>query len=224
MNLSALRTHTRRKLAEQDASTSFWSDADLNDFINRSHEQVVSEAELMQCDSETTSVASHSQYSSPIDVLRILRVYYEGREKPLEPKTLAEMDLDDPGWPLSVCASGETPTNWVPRGNLIHLYPAPYESGKKITIWAIQAPADLSADGDTPKIAKSYHEAIAIGAAIRALKADRTNPDNAIAIKMLEADFARALVIAGGQAARKANVNRLRDIRDFYTTVSGWRA
>jgi hypothetical protein len=224
VTLSQLRAHTRRKLAEQTASTSFWSDTDLDDFINRAYEQVISEAELLQCDSTATSVAGQQQYSVPSDALRILRIYFQGRDGPLEPKTLSEMDLGDPAWPTKVCAAGEVPTTYVVRSNLFHLVPAPAEAGKTITVWAIQAPADLAADGDTPLIAKGYHEAIAVGAAIRALKADRTNPDNATSIKTLEADYRGAMVLAASQGARKAPINRLRDIRDYYTTASGWRS
>lgn len=223
MNLAELRTSTRRALTEADAAVSFWPDVDLDAWLYDAYVEFVSRAELLQCESTASSKKEVGAYAQAIDTIRILRVYYEGRDEKLAPRTLEELDLEDPGWPTRVCSAGGTPTRWAARAQLIHLVPQPAENGKVIKMWAIQAPAAFSGEGGSPEISIAYHEALPIGAAIRALRADRTNPDNARPIRDLQGAFDRLVLQAYTQGQGKSPVKKLRDIRDFYATSSGWR-
>ncbi len=227
MNRGEIRAYARRLLAEQTAADSFWSDADLNDYINRAYEEVVTVAELLHCTSLGNSQAGVQEYPFPKDTLGVVRVFYldpaDGKFKEVHYRSLEDMDFIDPIWPVAVCESGEIPGFWTVRGQLLHLVPAPYETGiQNIRLWCIQAPAPLTDDAQEPEIPLSYHEAIAVGAAKRALLADRTNPDNERTVRSLDTMFQQAVAVARSQHLRKPrNQTRLQDMRDFYSQE--WR-
>lgn len=233
MNRGALRTLTRRYLAETIPAESFWDDPTLNDFIDRSHEEVVSRAELLHCTSEGgvvfVSGEVHGEYLFPKDTLRVVRMFYaleaDKKYKRVADSSLEELDLHDPEWTEKVAASGERPRKWAPRGQGFHLYPAPGETfSKALRMWCIQTPMPLADDAAEPDIALAYHESISIAAAIRALKSDRTSSENANTITRLERDLIAGIAWAGAQHARKGpKVQQLRDVRDNYATTSGWR-
>ena len=92
MDRATLRAYVRRLLAEQTATTSFWSDADLNDYINRAYEEVVTVAELLHCTSLGNSQAGIQEYPLPKDTLGVVRVFYkdpsDGKFKGLQFKSI----------------------------------------------------------------------------------------------------------------------------------------
>jgi hypothetical protein len=230
MTRAELRAYTRRLLAEQNAAESFWSDADLNDFLNRAQEQVAVLAELLHCNSLANSEAGVQQYLQPRDILRVQRVFYKhpqtGEWLTLTYRSPDELDVAFPGWADAVASPGETPTWWTMRGQIVHLVPAPAETAtQNIRLWGVQTPPPLVTDTEEPTFPLGYHEAVAIGAAIRALAADRTNPDNQRTIVgVLQPLFMAQVLAAKAQHQRKAPYEtRLRDVRDFYSTDSGWR-
>jgi hypothetical protein len=215
-----LRAYARRLLAEQIASTSFWSDADLNDYLNRALEQFVSLTGVLRCISTVPSDVTLTLYPLPQDTLRVLRIYYAGRAEPLDDATIEWLDNWDRTWPTLTATSGQTPTWWAPFGQGYFLVPKPAASGELITLWCVQAPTPLSADtgtGSVPPISTAFHEALATGAAIRALAQDRTNPDNVRAIKTLtDLLWTPAIVAAQSYESRKSPHQQMRDIRDLY--------
>lgn len=233
MNRGALRLFTRRLLAETIASESFWDEPTLNDFLDRGHEEVVSRAELLHCTSTGgvvfVSGEVHGEYLFPKDALRVVRLFYalssDKKYKRLDDSTIEQLDLHDPEWTEKVASPGERPRKWAPRGQGFHLYPAPSETfTDALRLWCIQTPLPFVNDSSEPDIATGYHEAIAIAAAIRALKSDRTSAENGPAITRMERDLGAHIAWAQAQHARKGpKVQQLRDIRDSYQTTSGWR-
>lgn len=223
MTRKELREAAYRKLAERNPDTSFWPPDDINLYLNLSYEQVVAEAELLQCESIASAKASRGVYARPKDTLRIISVRYAGREAPLQRTTLSILDDSDPGWNERVCLSGETPQFWAARSQLFHLIPAPAaDLEDAIKMWCVQAPAWMVADTDEPEITTAYQEAIIDGAVRRALEADRTNPDNLRAGRDIQANVTRAILNARQLDARVAPRPVMKDIRDF-DTDSGWR-
>src|SRR5574340_559931 len=82
MQKSDLRSYTRLILAETDPTTSYWSDSDIDTFVQRGYEDVCILGELLQCVSKSkTFIASAAtmpddgMYAIPIDMLRILRLF-----------------------------------------------------------------------------------------------------------------------------------------------------
>lgn len=173
MTRGEIRDLVRQMLAEQNADDSFWSDSTLNMYIQSAYNQIVLDAELMHCTSKTPSVAEQADYQIPSDALLVLRVWYDGEK--LEKTSPEELDDLDPGWLRRVCDVGKNPTHWLPRAQMIRLYPAPAESGKTIELWAIQSPRQLAADTDAPEIQEAYHLGIAFLAAYYAAQGDYTN-------------------------------------------------
>lgn len=173
MNRGEIRQLVRQLLSEADADDSFWPDERLNLFIQSAYQQIVVDAELMQCTSKTPSVAGQADYQLPSDALLVLRVWYDGKRlRKGSPETL---DALDPEWLTRVCEEGQTPSYWIPRAQMIRLYPAPAESGKEVSLWAIQSPRALDSDDAAPEIQEAYHLGIAMLAAYYAAQADYTN-------------------------------------------------
>ncbi len=173
MNRREIREFVRRLLNEADASDSYWTDDQLNSYIQAAYDQIVLEGELMQCTSETNSLAGAADYQMPADVFLIQRVWYEG--KPLAKTSPQELDELDPEWLTRSVDPGQLPTHWIPRGHLFRIYPIPTQSGQKIVLWGIQSPRPLQADTDRPEIQEAYHVGIAYLAAYLAASADYTN-------------------------------------------------
>ncbi len=225
MTRAEIRVYARRWLAEQVAADSFWDDATLNDFLNRAYEQIVSMAELLQCNSEggVTFVAGevHNEYVMPADILRILSIRYRGKK--LIDKTVEELDLEDSDWITRVADAGTNPVKWAPAGQTFYLVPAPSETASGVLLMrCIQTPAPLTGDTQSPQVPTGYHELIAIGTAVRALRSDRTAPENRQAIvdgeRLIEGGIAWAASQHRRQAPRRG---KLVDVRDFYS--SQWR-
>lgn len=67
--------------------------------------------------------------------------------------------------PRFVVATSGTPTHyWLPRPNVIRLYPVP-NAVQQVVVYGIRAPAALVNDADVPAVPEPYHEAIALYAA-----------------------------------------------------------
>lgn len=213
MTRREIRDLVRQMLAETSADDSFWQDSQLNLFINSAYQQIVLDAELMHCTSTTPSVAEQADYQIPADALLVLRVWYDGEK--LKKSSPEELDDLDPGWLQRTCEAGRNPTHWIPRGQMIRLYPAPSESGKEILLWAIQSPRILQEDTASPEIQEAYHLGIAMLAAYYAAQADYTN-------QMLRAASAAWLASYRSIATRAAAFSlrreiagaRLRDVRE----------
>lgn len=230
MNRANLITFMRKFLAEEVATESFWSDPALIDYLNFGYVDVVSRAELLQCTSMGATTAGEDEYAFPKDTIRVVRVFHKdpttSKYKKLTDKTITELDLDDPQWTEKVCASGELPQMWAPRGQMFHVTPAPFQTqADGLQMWCIQSPPFLTDNSQAPEIPEAYHEAVAMAGCLRALSSDRTSQEAIAAADRLEPRVERAIAIAHTQHQRKApDVFSLVDIRDFYQTATGWRS
>jgi hypothetical protein len=232
-----LRQYTRLLLGETDPTNSFWADADLNNFINRGYEDVVTSGELLQSSSKMSSIAATAAtmpdaaiYPIPVSVLMLTRIFYfdpvQNQWTLLQPKTELELDKQSSGWFTTLVASPTAiPTNWVVRGMNYHLYPAPITAGaNNILLWYVVAPTPLVNDTDVLAIPQGYQELVCIGGAIRALESDRQNPDNKGLLQVLRQDFGRMMTDARKKDRLKPKqYPRLVDVRDFQLYPSQWR-
>lgn len=90
----------------------------------------------------------------------VLEVTYDGTR--IWPVDEAVVRRDDADW--LTAASGASRFYWMPRPNILRLYPTP-SAVKTVYVYGVWEPVQLSADTDTPVIPLAFHEAIPVRAA-----------------------------------------------------------
>lgn len=167
MDLSTLRTYVRDLIDEDTAS--FWSDADLNRYINTAYyhywkmlieadHPTAKQSTTLNITSDTATIALPSDY---VETSLVERVFSD-RTVPLKFSERKEG--------TNYTGAGVAETNYLPTyrftGNNLVLEPTPQVSvtgGIKLTYFYL--PTQLSADGDTPTINAIHHEMIGVRAA-----------------------------------------------------------
>lgn len=179
MNLVNLRTKTRRKLDE--LSESFWSDDELDDYINEAYFhywQWMLRAEYYRCQKTALLdlVSGTPNIALPSDFAIAKRV-----ERVLSSGSLIPLDWDDRYDEPNYANGGGTGNDYLPsvnyEGSNLILEPTPQESvtgGIKLTYYYY--PERLEDDGDEPDAAflDFYHDII-IGQAVLFAKAKEEN-------------------------------------------------
>jgi hypothetical protein len=227
MTLAELRTYAYRRLAELNASTSFWAPATIDDFLNRAYEQTVMIGELIVDTFYFGSTIDTQEAPLDPSMLKVLQLYYydalAAKWVELRERQLQELREEDTDWFNRKASAGDgIPSRYAIEGRSLFLVPAPGETAvDNIRVRAVAAPELLTSDGQTPVVAASYHEAISQGAVWRALDSDPTNERNRGLVQAQKVMFMEMVVAASNQATQKSRVDRVRDIRDFWP--SQWR-
>lgn len=156
-DLAGLREEVLFKLQHHDRFT----DADVNLALNRGIDQLViygSENyevwESVPPPDPNDASKLAVEYTLPTDLLYLKSVSFDSR--PL--KQLSQPEFVNTGGEL-VTDTG-APIYYYIRANLyLNLYPRPLEA-KKVQIYYLQKPTDLSADADVPVINRVYSDAL----------------------------------------------------------------
>jgi hypothetical protein len=169
--LLAIRTDARSRLDEPSAR--YWSDAELNTWINEACRDIARRAEVIR--NIVTSIPvfpGQSNYVMPLDLVRIHRVEFQTTGvQPniylLEGRTREEMDQYW-GWLQQRQAS--YPYIFVEWGFVggagsnqyqIQLYPVPSQGGT-LNVYYYRLPATMSLDSDTADIPEGWQDIVAL--------------------------------------------------------------
>lgn len=169
MNLSNMRTYVRRILNEEGESDGFFTDDEINDYINEAYMELVRIFPLDMFAKEMPELFSSQSYTSadgietlPSDYDRTVYVKY-GNYYCSHIDADGQHLIDDDPWYEAVAVE---PVSYI-DGTSLYVKPAP-SSSTTIVLKYIQIPTELSADSDEPVIKDNYHEMICYGASERA--------------------------------------------------------
>ena len=177
VTLLTVRTNVRARLDE--AAATFWTDAQLNTWINEGARDVGRRVEIFEKKGTIAVVANTQGYAAPSDVgSRIYRLEWlptgQTSNYPLEYMDYASAD--------SVWGSQQTVTTGYPlvwtmwgfpgSSNLtITLYPVPSVNGT-LNVFYYRLPATAVADGDTVEVPEGWHDLVEMYAEWNALRKD----------------------------------------------------
>jgi hypothetical protein len=199
---SAIRDKARMALGETTAS--FWTDAQLNTWINDGIRDISWRTKCLKKDSLGTSVTDQGEYA----LLTMFPTLYEMLELYFYDVTTTSwlrltqtnrkaLDKDIPGW---MSTDSSLPQKYIinREENYLYLWPPPssdYESGTGFGVNYIKGfycyePTDLSTDGSTPEIPATLHDAIVeyvkiVGFESRGM-GDRANNSRQLYISMIK--------------------------------------
>lgn len=137
--------------------------------VNQGYRDLAWDADAIKGPSYTfTTTANQAEYvltsvvsGNARDWKTLLDVLHDGNKVEFTDEAVVRRDY--PTW--LTAASSKPRVCWMPRSNVLRFHPKPDTSSVTVTIYGIQAPVELSLDGDTPVIPVRYHEAIAVRAA-----------------------------------------------------------
>lgn len=169
MDLENIRDYVRRMLNEDGESEGFYSDTELNVYINEAYKELVNihpvPTELYQLNDTQnyTTTSGTATYALPSDFNRLIAVKYGSYYCSLMDFRLYTAMGDN----RNFTAAAAIPLAYRHGANLV-VSPTPSDSITTITLAYIHTPTELSADSDTPDILDTMHELIALGALERA--------------------------------------------------------
>ena len=166
MTRKEIRDLIRKNLGE--TTPSFWTDAELNIWINDAGEDIAFRAKCIKANSYMTVVEDTAEYTLSTnfaDYNSILKVYLFTNSKTwlqLTSKDRDELERDNRGW-MSVDSA--TPTNyyWDVEEDMIGLYTPPNSdnSGENyLRVYYTKDFTDLTIDSQAPGIPKYLHMGI----------------------------------------------------------------
>lgn len=146
------------RLETDDRKTPFlWSDPELTEYANDAQNEAARRARLL-LDSTTAAICrlAFTAGGSPVlrldpRVIQVRRMLWTGRSLPLQPRLVAQMDGDFPGWETH---TGREPSLYVTdvQTQAIRLYPTPTVSGS-VALSVYRLPLDpMTAKDDEPEI------------------------------------------------------------------------
>lgn len=174
--LSDVRTDIRARLNENTAR--FWTDAQLNTWINEACRDVARRTETLQ-DFHTSLLinAGLGKYDLPSDVIRLHRVEFiplgSDNTYVVEPSTYQEMDRM---WGTNQTSMMSYPYYFVlwgfPPGLTIQLYPIPSQAGS-LNIYYYRQPKTLTNDTDVVEIPEGWQDLLSLYVEYVAKRKDR---------------------------------------------------
>ena len=163
-----IRTLIRKRLGETTAA--FWSDAELNSWINDGCTDVAFRAKCLNGSSYITTVADTGEYTmsaliSTATVLSINEVYYlqNGQTwQKLEATTRTELDLTSPTWKST---DSGTPQRYyfLREENLFGLYQKPDSTNAGVAygqVYFTKAHVDINDDALSPQLPEYVQNAV----------------------------------------------------------------
>lgn len=198
ITLSAMRADVRAHLDE--ATATFWTDAQLNTWINDALRDVARRTETLQATSTiaaTVGTRSYSLASISPSIVRIHRVEFDpgpgsGPIYPMEARNFYELDQV---WGSQQGQQRSYPDYWAlwgfPPNLSIYVFPVPSQAGN-LNIWYYRWPAVAASDTDVLDIAEGWWDLVTLFAETQALRKD-ADPRFADARQVYEAKIAEML-------------------------------
>ena len=146
--LVTIRTNVRTEIQEPTAA--FWTDSEINRFINEACDDLVEAARVEVGPSTITAVAGTESYALPVDFGRTRFVEREtnvgsGLYTPLRAAELADRRSEK-----------SIPSGYFIFNGNIYLTPTP-DNAYKIRVWYYAAHVTLVNDSDTPTFPARFH-------------------------------------------------------------------
>jgi hypothetical protein len=194
---SAIRNKARMALGETTAS--FWTDVQLNTWIDDGIRDISWRTKCLKKDSLGTSVTDQGEYALLTmfpKLYEMLELYYYDVTTTswlrLEQTNRKALDKDIPGW-MSTDSSLPQKYIYNVEENYLYLWPAPssdYDGTNYIKGFYCYEPTDLTTDDATPEIPATLHDAIVeyvkiVGFESRGM-GDRANNSRQLYISMIK--------------------------------------
>lgn len=171
--LDRVRADVRAHLDE--ATARFWTDAQLNTWINDGLRDIARRTETLQEIAAITAVAGTRAYTMPTDVIRIHRVEFDpgsGQIYPLEPRQFYEMDSI---WGTDQNQTRAYPDYFAlygfPPTLQLYLYPVPSQGGT-LNVFYYRLPTEAVSDTDTVEVPEGWWDVVTLFAEYQALRKD----------------------------------------------------
>jgi hypothetical protein len=172
--LATYRTNLRARLDE--ASAHFFTDANLNQWLNEGARQISRRTETLLDKRDMGAYANVNNYVAPNNVLRIHRIEYSPDNFTttynVEPRAHQEMDQywasaqnSSTGYPSFFCLWG------YPPNLTIQLYPVPSTAGR-IRVYYYRLPVTADEDTDLVEVPSGYEDLVVSYAEYMALRKD----------------------------------------------------
>lgn len=164
-----------------EATSTYWTDAELYRFINEGAREVCRRGEVLQKRDTIASIASTQEYTMPTDVLRVYRVEYEDASSNVVPLEYRDFNsMDSIWWTRQKTTTGSKPywyTMWgYPPALKIILYPAPTTGSETIRVFYYGLPTALADDGtdvaETVEVPQGWEDLVVLFAEFTAMRKD----------------------------------------------------
>jgi uncharacterized protein DUF6682 len=173
ITLGQMRNDLRAHVDE--ASATFWSDAQLNTWINDALRDVARRTETLQKLTTLAVVAGTRNYTMPTDLIRCHRMEFDpgtGTIYPLEARQFYELDQI---WGTNQQMTRAYPDYYAfygfPPTLQVYLYPVPSQSGN-LNVFYYRLPAVASSDSDVLDIPEGWWDLISLFGEYMALRKD----------------------------------------------------
>lgn len=172
--LLQLRTDARSRIDEVTAR--FWTDSELNTWINEGCRDIARRAEVLEDRVDITVTAGVQEYSAPTDTVRIYRIEWiptgTSQKWTLEYRDWHSLDnvwgifqSTSQGYPIYYSMWGFVP-------NLkIDVFPIPSQAGVLHTFY-YRLPVSLTTDGQTAELPEGWQDLVAVYCTFTALMKD----------------------------------------------------
>lgn len=176
MNLGQMRLEVRRAIAELTAD--FWSDSEINDWLNEGAKIMVSNAQSVQAIYQRNTVASQQEYPLPEDIDEIVNVtYFDSAEHPLDPVDPRQVQIGSnqtgtPRWfylrkttqygnmaSTGITVSDANEQQGMNAEQVLGLFPVP-NAAKALTVFYISRHFQMKNDGAVPNIPPEFRRGI----------------------------------------------------------------
>ena len=163
MTLSDLKDRAAY-LAKQAGYTEAVPAPDFGVLVNKGYVDWGWDTEFQNDSSTFTTVSNQAEYTLPTPYWKNIREVVYGTTIALRPSTEADEYVRDPLWTQRPMG---TPDRYIlERPNVIRLVDPPSNAGDTVSFRGTRTPAALSADTDLPLFPDTWHEAIALRAAV----------------------------------------------------------
>lgn len=173
--LSELRTMVRDRVDEPSAA--FWTDPQLNRFINEGAREVARRGEVLQTRDEITTVSGVQEYTLPTDVVRVYRVEYQDSSNQIWPLEFRDFNnMDSVWWTRQATTESSRPywfTMWgYPPTLSIVVYPTPNTSDEVLRTFYYSVPDTITDNNATVPCPMGWEDLIVLYAEYVALRKD----------------------------------------------------
>jgi hypothetical protein len=172
--LAEVRTQIRDRLDE--AAARYWTNAQIDSWINEATRDVARRAEVLQTTSTITTIAGTQEYSMPSDVVRVHRVEHHSGDAvtPLEYRDFNNMDAV---WGTGQKQTTNTRPYWYslwgyPPNLKVVLFPIPALSDDTIKVFYYRMPAAISGDSTTVPVPQGWEDLVVMYAEYIAFRKD----------------------------------------------------
>lgn len=173
--LAELRVQVRDRLDEP--SGAFWTDVQINKWVNEGAREVARRAEVLQTRDEIATVSGTQEYTLPSDVVRVYRVEYEDASNQIWPLEYRDFNnMDSVWWTRQATTDSSRPywfTMWgYPPTLSIVVYPTPNTTADTIRTFYYSMPATVTQDNATIPCPQGWEDLIVLYAEYVALRKD----------------------------------------------------